>query len=536
MQNRSLETNQASTSTRYVLSIDLGSGGPKAAVVSDTGQIVASAAERVTIHLLPHGGAEQCPKEWWNCTKTAAKRAIRASGVAPQDIVAMGCDAQYSVVVPVDEHAEPLMNAVHWLDTRGGPHNREISKGFPNIQGYGLLKLIKWIRLTGLAPTRSGVDSLGHILFIKNERPEVYEKTYKFLEPMDYLNLRLTGEFTASQHTMTPMLVMDLRRWSSLDYSDDLLKLGGVEKEKFPQLIPNDGFIGPLLPDVADELGLSPSTQVLAGMNDTSAMTIGGGAVRDLDGIICIGTSMVMTCHLSFKKTDLSHMMTSLPSPITDRYLLFAEQGTGGKCLELFLESMVYADDEFATGPLPDDVYDRVDRITASVPAGSEGLLFLPWLSGTLTPEENPTVRGGFFNMSLSSTRSHMTRAIMEGIAFNNLWTLGPAEKFIGRKFDHLRFAGGGALSDVWAQIHADVLGVLVHQLANPTHAAVRGPAFLAFDKLGIRSLKRLADLVQVKRVYEPDASNRAAYDRMYEGFRAAFESNKKVFAALNTE
>jgi xylulokinase len=535
MQNPSPAKNPTSAATRYVLSIDLGSGGPKAAVVSDTGQVVASAAERVATHLLPHGGAEQNPQEWWDCAKTAAKRALRASGVAAQDIVAVGCDSQFAVIVPVDEQGEPLMNAVHWMDTRGGPYNREISKGFPSIQGYGLSKLIKWIRLTGLAPTHSGVDSLGHILYIKNERPEIYEKTHKFLEPMDFLNLRLTGEFAASQHTMTPVMVMDLRQWGSLDYSDDLLKLGGVEKEKFPRLIPNDEFIGPLLPDVADELGLAPSTQVLAGMNDTNAMAIGGGAVRDLHGIICIGTSTVMTCHVSFKKTDVSHLMTSAPSPIADRYLLFAEQGTGGKCLELFLGSMVYADDAFATGPLPEDVYDRVDRIAASVPAGSDGLLFLPWLNGTLTPEENPTARGGFFNLSLSSTRSHMARAIMEGIAFNNRWTQGPAEKFTGRKFDHFRFAGGGALSDVWAQIHADVLGVPVHQLADPTHAAVRGPAFLALDKLGIRSLERLADLVQIKRVYEPDASNRAVYDRMYGGFRAVFESNKKVFAALNT-
>lgn len=536
MQNPWPEIDLASNSSRYVLSIDLGSGGPKVGVVSDTGQVVASAAERVAIHLLPHGGAEQNPEEWWDGTKTAAKRALRASGVAPKDVVAVACDSQFAVVVPVDAHGAPLMNAVHWMDTRGGPYNREISRAFPSIQGYGLFKLVKWIRLTGLAPTHSGVDSLGHILYIKNERPEIYRKTHKFLEPMDYLNMRLTGEFTASQHTVAPMLVADLRRWSSLDYSDDLLKLGGVEREKFPQLVPNDGVIGPLLPEVAEELGLSPSAQVFVGMNDTNAMAIGGGAVRDFDGIISIGTSTAMTCHLPFKKTDIFHLMTSLPSPIQDRYLMLAEQGTGGKCLEIFLGSIVYADDEFATGPPPEDVYDRADRIAAGVSAGSEGLLFLPWLNGTLTPEENPTARGGIFNLSLNSTRSHIARAVMEGIAFNSLWTLRPAEKFTGRKFDHFRFAGGGALSDVWAQIHADVLGVPIHQLADPTHAAVRGPAFLAFDKLGVRSLEELADLVRVKRVFEPNASNRAVYAKMYGGFRELFERNKKVFAALNTE
>ena len=531
MQNKQPKT----TPTPYVLSIDLGSGGPKAAIISGTGDVMASAAQKTTIHLLPRGGAEQDPDEWWNGAKKVAKRAISASGVSPRDIVAVSCTSQWSVVVPVSERGEPLMRAVHWLDTRGGPYNRAMTRGFPSIQGYGLLKLFKWIRLTGLAPTHSGVDSLGHILFIKNERPEIYAQTFKFLEPMDYLTLRLTGKFTASQHTIAPMLIADNRRWSRLDYSSELLKLAGVKESKFPQLIASDAFIGPLLPAVAKELGLRPSTQVLAGINDTNSSAIGAGAVDDFDGIIYIGTSLVMTCHLPFKKTDIFHTMTTMPSPIKSRYLLMAEQGTGGKSLEFYLKNIVYADDELGAAPMPDDAYERVNRIAAAVPAGSEGVLYLPWLNGTLAPEENATARGGFFNLSLSSTRRHMTRAVLEGIAYNNRWTLGPAEKLTGQKFSHFRFAGGGAQSDVWAQIHADVLGVPIHQLADPTHATLRGAALLAFDKLGHRSLKESANLVKIGRVFEPDESKRAVYDKMYEQFRALYKRNKKVFAALNT-
>ena len=173
-------------SKRYILSIDLGSGGHKAAIVADSGEVIASAGGSITTHLLPHGGAEQDPTQWWDGVKQAARQVIRESNVAPEDIVAIGCDSQWSVVVPVDEHAEPLMRAVHWMDTRGGPHNCKITAGFPSIQGYGMFKLLKWIKLTGLAPTHSGMDSLGHVLFIKHERPEIYAKTHKFLEPMDY--------------------------------------------------------------------------------------------------------------------------------------------------------------------------------------------------------------------------------------------------------------------------------------------------------------------------------------------------------------
>jgi len=154
-------------SKRYVLAIDLGSGGHKAAIVADSGEVIASAEGDITTHLLPHGGAEQDPAQSWDGVKQAARQVIRESKVAPEDIVAIGCDSQWSVVVPVDENMEPLMRAVHWMDTRGGQYNCNITAGFPSIQGYGLFKLLKWIKLTGLVPTHSGMDSLGHVLFIK---------------------------------------------------------------------------------------------------------------------------------------------------------------------------------------------------------------------------------------------------------------------------------------------------------------------------------------------------------------------------------
>jgi xylulokinase len=318
-------------SIRYVLAIDLGSGGHKAALVTDSGEIVASAAEDITTHFLPNGGVEQDPAEWWNAAIRASKRVISESKVSPEDVVAIACDSQWSVVVPVDQHAEPLMRAIHWMDQRGGPYNRKIAGGFPSFQGYGLFKLLKWVKLTGMAPTHSGVDSLSHVLYIKNELPDIYTKTFKFLEPMDYLTARLTGNITATQKTMPIFMVMDNRQWGSLEYNNELLKLAGVEKEKFPELISNDGIVGTLDPCVADELGLQSKTQVVAGIADSNASIIGSGAVHDYESIIYIGTSQYMTCHVPFKKTDLNSFMTTFPSPFKSRYYLFGEQLTAGQ-------------------------------------------------------------------------------------------------------------------------------------------------------------------------------------------------------------
>jgi xylulokinase len=181
--------------------------------------------------------------------------------------------------------------------------------------------------------------------------------------------------------------------------------------------------VGPLKSSIAAESGLQPLTQVIAGIGDSSVSIIGSGAVHDFETIIYIGTSLYMTCHVPFKKTDVKHVMTTLPSPFKMRYYLLGEQGAGGRCVDFYLKNIVYPDDEFNTGPMPEDAYERFDMIASEAPAGSEGVIFLPWLNGSIVPSENPHARGGFINLSLTTDRGHLTRAIMEGLAYNNRWT-----------------------------------------------------------------------------------------------------------------
>jgi len=524
----------ANSLTKYVLAIDLGSGGPKVGLVSDRGKVVQTIEKNIETLLLSGGGAEQNPAEWWTETKIAIKEVLELALVDAKDIIAIGVDSQWCLAVPVDEHGEHLMNAVHWLDTRGGQYNRKMSGGFPEVEGYNLIKLLKWIRLTGLAPTHSGVDSLGHVLFIKNERKEIYEKTYKFLEPMDYLTSRLTGKITATQKSMAPFMIMDNRNLEIKEYNKTLLKLAGLEKEKFPEIIDNNGVAGLLDLSVAEELGLDRSTKVIAGISDSNASLIGSGAINDFEMIIYIGTTLYMTCHIPFKKTDLKHFITSIPSPFKSRYYMLGEQGAGGKCVEYFLKNFVYPDDQFNTGVKGENAYELFNEAAKDVPAGSNGVIFLPWLNGSIVPTEDPHVRGGFLNLSFSTDRRHMARAVFEALAFNNRWTKGPAEKFINQPVKSFSFSGGGALSDLLAQIHADVMNVKIHQLDDPLNTAVRGTAMLAFNSLGMMSLDDIKNLVKIKKVFEPDPANKDIYDKMYRQYREIFKRNRKIFKALN--
>ena len=523
---------------KCVLAIDLGSGGPKVALIDIDGHVVASQSAETHIYLLPNEGAEQDPHEWWSkvvdCAKKVLSQATEA-GITAGNIVAVACTGQYSVIVPVDEHGDPLMNAVHWTDTRGAPYNKALVQGPPEVQGMNVGKLLKWIKKVGFPPTLSGVDALGHILFIKNERPEVYRKTYKFLEPTDYLNLRLTGRCAATLNTLFPYGLTDNRNLNSNDYDRELVDISGIDKAKLPDILPVDGVVGTLTPSVADELGLSPNTVVLTGANDNSTSAVGSGAVEDFETCATLGTSGYLGCHVPFKKTDLIHFISTMASSLPERYLIFADMGsTAGRVIESFLNNMIYSEDEFCREGPPADKYERLNMTAGSVEPGSNGLLFLPWFKGTLCPTEDPLMRGGFLNISHGTTRAHLTRAVMEGIAMNYRWLHDPAEKFIGRPMDHWRLSGGGALSDVWVQIMADVVGIPMHQLANPRLVNVSGAAFLAFNHLGLLPLKEIPSRVQISRIVMPREEYRLMYEKLFQQYLACFRQLKPVFHALN--
>jgi xylulokinase len=346
---------------------------------------------------------------------------------------------------------------------------------------------------------------------------------------MDYLNLRLTGRFAASYGTIFPYWLTDNRNPRDIHYVPELLRLAGVDRAKLPDLLPVDAVLAPIKPQVADELGLSPQTKVVMGSCDGHSAAIGAGAVRDYDGYFYIGTTSWMSCHVPAKKTDPLHMISTMPVALPGRYVVTAEQGVAGRCLE-FVKDLLFAD-----GAAPPDVYEELNRLGAGIAPGSDGLIFTPWLNGVLAPSEDPATRSAFFNQKASTTRGHYVRAVMEGVAFNQRWLKGHVEKFIGRSFAHLNFIGGGAQSDLWCQIHADILGCRVRQVANPRNANAVGAALAAFAALGAIAVDDIPALVKIAAVYDPIAANRAVYDRQYREFMEFYKRTKPIYQRLNS-
>jgi xylulokinase len=520
--------------SKFILAIDLGTTGPKVALVSTRGEIVDHEFEETPLVLLPNGGAEQRPDDWWNAIYKAAKRLLAKAPVLVDDVIAVCCTSQWSGTVAVDREGHHLMNAIIWMDSRGAPYAQRIVDGLVKIEGYGLWRLLKWVRLTGGAPGRIGKDSIAHILYIKNELPEVYRQTYKFLEPKDYINLRLTGRFAASYDSIALDWVTDNRDISNIAYDDGLLRMATLDREKLPDLKRAVDVLGPLRREVAAELGLSENVQVVMGTPDVHSAAIGSGAARDYEAHLYVGTSAWLACHVPFKKTDVLHNIAAIPSAIPMKYLVSNEQQTAGACLAFLRDNILYHDDELAVETDRSNAYRIFDRIVERTPAGSGGLIFTPWLYGERTPVGDHAVRGGFHNLSLQATRAHLIRAVFEGVATNARWLLGYVEKFVGRRLDPIHMVGGGANSNVWCQIHADILGRTIRQVRDPILVNVRGAAFLASAALGHITFDDISERVPIASTYDPNPENRGIYDELFREFVNVYKSNRRMYARLN--
>ncbi|MFN0063808.1 MAG: FGGY-family carbohydrate kinase [Myxococcaceae bacterium] len=520
--------------TPHLLAIDLGTSGPKVALFTSSGDWVDADFEPVALQLGEGGAAEQSPDEWWRAVTVAAQRLKQRQSLAMSQVVGVGCTAQWSGTVPIDEAGHPLGNAIIWMDTRGASQVKRQVRGFPSLLGYGALKLAKWVRLTGGAPGFSGKDSLAHILFLKAERPEVYARTRYFLEPKDYLNLRLSGAVHASYDSIVLHWVTDNRNPSAVSYSPSLMRLAGLSGEQLPSLRRATDVIGQVKPDVAAALGIPESAKVVCGTPDVHSAALGSGAVADFTPHLYLGTSSWLTCHVPFKKTDALHNMATIVSPMPGRYLIGNEQECAGACLTFLRDNVFFSDDGLGTGRAPDDVFQRFDQLAAAIPAGAGKVLFTPWLYGERTPIEDPWIRGGFHNVSLDTPRGALVRAVLEGVAFNARWLLQTVEKFAGRPMPFVHIIGGGAKSPLWCEIQANVLGRTVNQVSRPMYANARGAAMLTAVGLGLGTFQDWASRCPIERVFEPDSKHQALYSDLFGEFVRLYQSHRAIHRRLN--
>jgi xylulokinase len=505
----------------WILAVDLGTGGPKIGAVSVRGELLAHAASHVETKYLPGGGAVQDPNQWWDQVRAGARSLVTSSGVDPGALIGVGITGQWGSTVPVDGEGRAVGECRLWSDTRGGQFAAKAMGGPVSVFGYSPSNIVRWVQITGGAPSPNGADPLGHELYMRRCEPELYAKTKTLLEPLDYLGLRFTGRALATPASMILSWLTDNRPGAATAYVPELVRRSGRDPGRLPQLIPTGSVIGPVLPEVATELGIQP-VPVVAGVPDLHSAFLGSGAVAPFEGHVTISTTAWIACEVPFKRTDVMHQMASVPGLRPNNYLVANNHETAGLCLKWLRDSVV------------EGGFEDLISLAAAVPAGSGGLMFTPWLNGERTPVEDRTLRAAFLNVSLDTTRAHMVRAVLEGVAFNARWLLDAVEKFVGRSLPSLRILGGGAQSDLWCQIHADILGRHIERVADPMYACVRGAGLFAAMSLGKVSLENAGALVPVSQAFEPDDRSRAVYEPMYSEFKRFYGALHGSYARLN--
>ncbi len=518
-----------------ILAIDLGTSGVKAALVDDAGRLLATGLAPIQTLRVSGRGAEQDPAAVLEAIAAASRQAVGSAPARRGDVIGVAVCSQFSSIIAVDARARPLMNMVLWMDQRGAPEALRALPGGPALV-TGPLGMLRFIRYHGVPPLGSGNDSLAHMRWIKLARPEVYARTAAFLEPADFVTAWMTGRVATNPCTAFMMLVVDNRRPRAPRYHPALVRASGIDPDKLPELLEIGADVGTLRADAAERLGLPAGARVFSPCNDTQAGGAASFAIArsSTHAGISIGTSSVLVTHAPRKRTSVRDSLATMPSPIAGEYTIIAENGVGGRAVETLLDRFVFADDGFGDHRAPER-YAALARALANTRPGAGGLLFLPWLSGSVSPAEDGRVRGGFLNMSLETTREQLARATLEGVAFNLRWLLRPVERFLGRRLTHLVFFGGGALLDPWAQIIADILELPVHRVESPRFALCRGVALLGFYRAGLAAPEDFEARVPIASVAEPRAALAEPYRRVFTQFERAFRRNRSIFHALNS-
>ena len=372
-----------------------------------------------------------------------------------------------------------------------------------------------------------GNDPVGHMHTLATHHPEVAAAARWYLEPVDYLAMRFTGEAAATHASMTAAWLTDNRRLDVLDYDDELVERAGVDRS-------TGSVVGTVRAEVARDLGLPDGVQVVAGVPDLHAAALGAGAVGEGEAHMALSSTSWISLPLPRKKTDVLRGMATIPG-FRGGYMLANNHDTSGLALQWLLDNVVAPGDALAgtTGP-GTCTYDDLTALAATSPPGANRVIFTPWLAGERTPVSDSHLRGGFHNVSLTTTRADLVRAVLEGVAYNDHWLHGYVERFAKRRLDPVRVVGGGAQSELWCQIHADVMDRTIEQIEDPVHAQLRGAAVLAGISLGLVDWSEVRGLARVARTFTPDPANRDVYDRLSAELPRLCSTQRPMFRRLN--
>jgi xylulokinase len=486
-----------------LIGVDVGTSGTRALAVTTDGELVAEATRAHELLTPRPGWSEQDPGQWWEATRAVLAEVAAAAG---DEVVGLGLTGQMHGSVFLDAAGEVIRPALLWNDQRTAAECDDITR---RVGEERLLELAGNPALTGFQAPK--------IVWLARHEPDAYARVASVLLPKDYVRLKLTGERATDASDAAGTLLLDVR---SRDWSGEILDALEIPRAWMPAVYEGPEVTGTLLDGVADDLGLPRGLPVAAGGGDNAAAAVGVGVVREGALSSSIGTSGVIFAHRDAFAPDPSGRVHAFCHAVPGAWHLMSVTLSAGGSLSWWRDVV-------------GGEFDALVREAAAVEPGSEGLVFLPYLTGERTPHLDPEARGGFVGLTVRHGRGHLTRAVMEGVAFSMRDGL-EIMRGLGTPDDDVRAVGGGARSPLWLQLQADVYG-------RPIRRTVidEGPAYGAALLAGVAAdafagVEEAADRVRLRaEVAEPDPERARRYDELYELYTSLYPALREAMHGL---
>lgn len=501
------------------LGIDIGTTGVKVLAIDEQGRVVAQAVREYPLYVPRSGWAEQDPEDWYRGTCEAVADILK-KGISAAQIKGVGLTGQMHGSVFLDNQGRVIREAIIWCDQRTAAECEQITAA---VGEKKLIKLVSNPALAGFTAPK--------ILWLRNNEPEHYSRVAKVLLPKDYVGWRLTGVFATDVSDASGMLLLDVvnRRWSS-----DMLAALDIPAAWLAEVFESPEVVGTINAKGASEMGLLAGTPVVAGAGDNAAGAVGNGIITPGMATVSLGTSGVVFTPSPSPAVDEAGRLHTFCHAVPGQWHLMGVTLAAGGSLRWFRD--YFSDAETSVAGLTNrDPYELLNDAADQIPAGSEGLLFLPYLSGERTPHADPLARGVFVGISLRHHKGHFVRAIMEGVAFSQKDSVEIMSQ-LGIALHDLRITGGGARSPVWQQVLADVFGLPLNVMEHS-----EGPSYGAalLGAVGAGRWGSVEDAVadtcgkQELRQVQPIAENIELYREMYRIYVDAYPAFKPIFKRL---
>lgn len=504
------------------LGIDIGTSGTKTLAIDGKGRVIAGNLQDYPCYAPKPLWSEQDPEDWWQATVKSVRATLKKGKIKPNDVKAIGLSGQMHGSVFLDKNGNVIRKAILWNDQRTVKECDEITTAAGGREE--LIKLVSNPALTGFTAPK--------ILWLRNNEPRNFDKLRKVLLPKDEIRRRLTGEYATEVSDASGTLLLDVSR---RNWSNKLLEKIGLDRGLLSNVYESEDVTGKLTSEVAELLGLTTDCVVVGGAGDCAAGAIGNGIVGE--GILStsIGTSGVMFVYSDEVKTDPLGRVHTFCHAVRGKWHLMGVTLAAGGSLQ-WLRNAVCQELYSSARKRKIDVYDLLTGEAEKTPAGSEGLFFLPYLSGERTPHADPFARGCFIGLTLAHNRGHIVRSVMEGVTFSLRDSLDIFES-LKIPVKQIRASGGGSKSAFWRQIQADVFGQKVVTI-NSEEGPAFGVALLA--AVGAGEYKNIQEAckatIKVVKETKPDSKAKKIYDQAMPIYRNLYTSLKENFKKISSK